>query len=52
MAIKIIEQPDIHLTQSELARYRDDYRRDYSMYAGTPAFEDYVRQRLAKEAHV
>jgi len=50
MAIKIIDQPDIHMTASEHQRLLAEYQRAFSFYAGTPpAFEDWVRSRSLKE---
>lgn len=47
MAIKVIEEPDVHLTADELARFEADYQRDYMFYAGTPpTFESYCRRRM------
>lgn len=48
--IKIIKEPDVHLTEAELARYRDEYRRAYQFYSGTPLpFESWVRLRLHED---
>ena len=44
MAIKIIEEPDIHLTDGELHRYRQEYDRAMSYYAGPrPTLEEWIR---------
>lgn len=49
MGIKIIEEPDVYLTPDEIARFRDDYQRDFMFYAGTPpTFETYCRRRKAE----
>jgi len=46
MAIKIIPDPDVHLTESEYARLLDEYRQAFSFYAGTPpTFNAWVAQR-------
>lgn len=46
MSIRVVKQPDISVTESELRRYQDEYRRAYSMYAGTPpTLEEYIRIR-------
>ncbi len=49
MAIKIVDnEPDVVVTESELRRYKDEYKRDYAMYAGSPpSLEDYIRSRKA-----
>jgi hypothetical protein len=48
MGIEIIKTPTIHLTQSQLNRYREEYRRAFMMYAGTPPdFEEWVIARGA-----
>lgn len=50
MSIKIIDQGDVHVTETELRRYRDEYRRAYSFYAGTPpTLEDFIRSRQMYE---
>jgi hypothetical protein len=52
MAIKVIKQPDIHLTASELARYRYEYEQCFRMYCGSrPDFEEWVaEQERAKKS--
>lgn len=51
MAIKIIKQPDVHVTESELERYQADYQRDFMFYAGTPpTLEEYIRRRQKRDA--
>lgn len=56
MAIRVIDQkPDVHVTESELRRFRDEYQRTYMFYAGTPpTLEDFIRNRRAcdNEPHV
>lgn len=49
MAIKIIEEPDVRVTASALARYREQYSAFLSGYAG-PAItlEEFIRN--AKDA--
>jgi hypothetical protein len=50
MTIKIIEEPAVHVTAGDLARYREDYQRDYSMYCGPlPTLEEYIRRRQARD---
>ena len=49
MAIIVVEQPDIYLTEGELRKLRDEYRNTFSMYCGTPpSFEEFVRSRCEK----
>lgn len=51
MSIKIIEEPDVHVTEGELRRYRDEYRRSYMHYVGTPpTLEEFIRYRRAQQA--
>jgi hypothetical protein len=46
MSIEIIKEPDVHVTAGDLARYRQDYIRDHSMYCGPlPTLEEYIRRR-------
>ncbi len=52
MAIKVIKTEDVHLTASELARYRYEYQQAFSFYSGPPPdFEEWViaREREKKE---
>ena len=50
MTIKIIEQPDVHVTESELARYIDEYQQAYMFFAGTPpTIEEFIRRKKNKE---
>lgn len=45
MAVKIIKEPDVYLTQSEYNRLMAEYHKAFSMYAGTPpTFEEWVRR--------
>jgi hypothetical protein len=49
MAIRIIEEPTVHVTAGDLARYKADYIRDHSMYCGPmPTLEEYIRRRQAE----
>jgi hypothetical protein len=51
VAIKIVEEPDVVLTADEAQRYRYDYSRAYSYYAGpVPTFESYCRRRKAEDS--
>ena len=47
MGIIVIDaEPDVSVTADDLARYRDDYQRDYMFYAGTPpSLVTYIRRR-------
>jgi hypothetical protein len=46
MAIKIIKTADVHLTATQLARYRYEYQRAFSMYCGPlPDFEEWVAKQ-------
>lgn len=47
MAIKIIKEPDIHITSGDLARYREEYDRAMMYYAGPrPTLEEWIRGQL------
>ena len=49
MAIKIIDEPDLHITKEEYERYAYEYQRSYMMYVGpVPSLETYIRQRKQK----
>jgi hypothetical protein len=46
MSIKIVKEPDIHVTAGDLARYRQEWMNFMSMYAGPPiTLEEYIRGR-------
>ena len=50
MAIKIINEPDIHLTSAELDRLLHEYQQSMRYYAGPPiSFENWVRRRKSHE---
>lgn len=50
MAIKIIREPDVHVTEGELSRYQQEYQRAFSYYAGPlPTFEEFVRRKQAQK---
>jgi hypothetical protein len=43
MAIKIIDEPDIHLTPSEVNRLSKEWEKVCSMNVRPPTFEEFVR---------
>ena len=48
MPIHLKKTPNVYLTATELKRYREQYRREFSFYAGTPPdFEEWVIQQEA-----
>ena len=48
--IRIIKEPDVHLTEDEYRRLLAEYRQNFSFYAGTPpTFESWVRQRQQRQ---
>lgn len=50
MSIKIIKEPDVHVTEGDLQRYREQYQKDYSMYCGPmPTLEEYIRRKLKEK---
>ena len=54
VSIKIIDEPVLHLTADEYARYMDEYRKAFMFYAGTPpTFESWVvRQRASLKSRL
>jgi hypothetical protein len=50
MAIIVSKEPDVHVTASELRKYKADYKRDYMFFAGTPpTLNEYIRRRQLEE---
>lgn len=46
MAIKIVKEPDVHLTEDEVSRYKQSYQQDFMFYCGpVPSFEAYCRRK-------
>lgn len=44
MGIKIVKEPDVHVTEGELERYRDEYQKSFSHYAGPRVtLEEFIR---------
>jgi hypothetical protein len=53
VTVKVIPDPDVYLTESELARLQDEYRQAFSFYAGTPpTFNAWVAQKRGSRATV
>lgn len=52
MAIKIIEEPTIHLTRAEHDRLHREWEASQSMTAMPVDFETYVRQRQRSHAQL
>ena len=53
MTIKIIKQPDVHVTESELARYQDEYQQAYMFFAGTPpTLEEFIRRTKTRRINM
>lgn len=51
MAIKIVREPDVHVTEGELERYRYEYERAMAMYAGPPiTLEEFIRRRRGEDS--
>lgn len=49
MAINVIPDADVTVTESELRRYREEYRQAYSMYCGTPpTLNEFIRRRQSE----
>lgn len=50
MAINIIKEKDIYVTEEELNKYREEYLTRYSMYVGSkPSLENYIKARKNDE---
>lgn len=50
MAIRIISEPDVYLTEAELSRLRFEYQKSYQYYAGpVPTFEQFVREQQSQK---
>lgn len=46
MSIRIIHEPEIHITAGDLARYRSEYEKAFSYHCGPrPTLEEYIRNR-------
>jgi hypothetical protein len=46
MAIRVIKEADVTVTESELQRYKDEYNQAYMFYAGTPpTLEEFIRRK-------
>lgn len=44
MAIKVIEQPDVHVSEGELRRYQYQYKNFCRGYCGIPpSLEEFIR---------
>ena len=47
MTIKVLPEPDIHISQEELERLQDEYQKAMAYYAGhRMSFEVWLRKRL------
>ncbi len=50
MAIRIINEPDVYLTETELSRLRYEYQKAYQYYVGpVPTFEQFVRKQQSQK---
>lgn len=53
MAIKIVKEPDVHVTEGELARYREEYQKAFSHYAGPKVtLEEFIRMKQGQRTTV
>ena len=44
--IVVDKEPDVHVTEAELRRYTNEYRKAYMFYAGTPpTLEEFIRRK-------
>lgn len=49
MAINIIKEPDVNVTEGDLARYRAEYESFMRYYAGPPiTLEEYIRRQRTR----
>jgi hypothetical protein len=51
MSIRIVKRPaDVFVTEDELARYKEEHKKAFAMYAGTPpTLEEYIRQKQTEK---
>lgn len=50
MSIRVIKEPDVLVTEAELARYRHEHAEAMRYRAGPPVpLETYIRNRIASE---
>jgi hypothetical protein len=53
MAIKVLDEPDVTVTATELARYRADYQQDFMFYSGTPpTLNEYIYRRQQRDRKI
>jgi hypothetical protein len=55
MAVIVIPERDVYLTQSEYNRFHDEYMRAFSFFVGTPpTFNEWVARRkgIPKAEHI
>lgn len=47
MPIIVKEEPTVHVTQTELNRYKQQYEQDYMFYSGTPpTLAEYISRKV------
>jgi hypothetical protein len=52
MGIKVLDEPDVTVTASELVRYQDEYQRAYMFYSGTPpTLAEFIRRKQEAAKH-
>lgn len=54
MAIVVTKEPDIHVSEGDLNRFRQKYQKAFSMYCGEqPTLEEFIKREIAerKERH-
>ena len=50
MAIIVKKEPDVHVTEEELRLYRDQWKRSFTHFVGTPpSLEEFIRQQKSKK---
>jgi hypothetical protein len=50
MAIHITKTPEVYISASQLARLREEYRKEFSMYCGAPPnFEEWAIGRIQQK---
>jgi hypothetical protein len=49
MGIRVTKQPDVHVTEGELARYRREWQKACAYTVDPPTLEDFIRGQQRDE---
>lgn len=50
MPITVTDDPEVRVTKKELARYRDEYQRAYSMFVGdVPTLAQFIHRKQTQK---